>query len=533
MVLFGFTWLLRLIGAIAQPVTSAIGTLIGPAYLGVLIHLLVTFPSGRIATAAQRWVVGAGYLLTVPMAGLVLVLGDVDPAVSAPPGLLLGLNIAATAVDPGPAEKVGTLAVVAALIAAAVLVTLRWSDAGPAERRSTAPTVFSGVAIALTIALDHLGALDPSPDFAGTLLAWTARVILLVWPAALLWGVLRSRLDQSAVSDLILEFGSGMPMPERLQKVVAGTLHDPTARIAYWLPARQNFVDSQGGVVVLDPVRKGRAVAYLERDGERVAALEHDAMLAGEGQLVNGVIAGIGLAVENERLRVEVRAQLREVMASRARIVDAADAARRRVESDLHDGAYRRLESVATALDDYRSTLGSAPAEDLLTDLDEISRDLATALDELRTLARGIYPVLLADAGLGPAVSALVDRSTIPAEIVRMPAERYPAPVERAGYFVILEALDNASKRANSHRIIVDISCRDGCLRIEVVDDGVADDNPNGSGSSGLADRVAALGGTLTMQSEPGAGTRIRAELPLGVAATGPTLVDVPGFHAR
>jgi signal transduction histidine kinase len=346
-------------------------------------------------------------------------------------------------------------------------------------------------------------------------LAWSSQVVLVVWPLALLFGVLRSRLDRSAVSSMIVELGAGLP-PDRLEHVLARTLHDPSLRLAFWLPERAAFVDSRGAPVAVTPTEADRALTYLERDGARLAVLVHDAALAENPELVSAVAAGATMAVENERLHAEVQAQLREVQESRARIVEAADAARRQVERDLHDGAQQRLVTAALALTLAGRRLGSAPNDEIAALLRQTGDELTGALDELRELARGIYPILLTDAGLGPALTALAERSPIPAVLATAPGGRLPEPLEQAAYFVVSEALANAAKHSAAGSVTVDARSRDGALVVRVVDDGVGGADAGGSGLRGLADRVAAAGGRLRVDSPAGGGTRLTAELPCG-----------------
>jgi signal transduction histidine kinase len=290
-------------------------------------------------------------------------------------------------------------------------------------------------------------------------------------------------------------------VPERLRSVLAGTLHDPSLQLAYWLPERNTFVDAAGAPVLVELARD-RALTHLERDGETIAVLVHDPVLAGEPELVAAVAAGAGMAVQNEQLHAQVRSQLREVHASRARIVEAADGARRRVERDLHDGAQQRLVTVALALRLAHTQLGTVP-----------SGELAALLDEL---ARGIYPVLLTDAGLGPALCSLAERCPVPAVVGDVPDRRWADAVEQTCYFVVSEALANAAKHAGARQVVVDVSEDGDRLRVEVSDDGAGGAETNGSGLRGLADRVAALGGALTVRSPRGGGTRMIATVPCG-----------------
>jgi PAS domain S-box-containing protein len=210
-----------------------------------------------------------------------------------------------------------------------------------------------------------------------------------------------------------------------------------------------------------------------------------------------------------ERHRAEA-----ELRASRARIVEAADAARRRIERDLHDGAQQQLVSVALSLRAARARIGEDPAvaSELL---DEAIADLTQGLAELRELARGIHPAVLMEGGLGPALRGLVRRSPVPAQLASVPAERLPEPVEVAAYFVISEALTNVARHAPAATLVeIDVARRDERLVVEVRDDAGGGADPAGGGLRGLADRIAALDGSLEVLSPAGAGTTIHAELP-------------------
>jgi signal transduction histidine kinase len=204
-----------------------------------------------------------------------------------------------------------------------------------------------------------------------------------------------------------------------------------------------------------------------------------------------------------------------EVTASRARIVQAGDAERRRLERNLHDGAQQRFVSLALGLRLAQSQLSADPvaAADLLS---QASEELALGLEELRELARGIHPAVLTDRGLAAAVEALATRATLPVELNGLPSERLPEPIEAAAYYVVSESLTNVAKYASASRANVDLARDNGLLVVEVSDDGVGGADPGkGSGLRGLTDRVEALGGHLHVSSETGLGTTVRAELPL------------------
>ena len=222
-------------------------------------------------------------------------------------------------------------------------------------------------------------------------------------------------------------------------------------------------------------------------------------------------VAGFAELVSDALANADAREQL---AASRARIVAAADAERRRLERNLHDGAQQRLVSLALALRELERELDG--------DVDAARRVLASAreelkhaLNELRELARGIHPAILSDRGLGPAVETLAARVPLPVRVTSTPCTRFPEQAEAAAYFLVAEALTNVVKHADATSVTVDMSCADECARIEVRDDGAGGATLDGSGLQGLADRVEALGGRFFVESRPGDGTRVVGEIPI------------------
>jgi signal transduction histidine kinase len=221
------------------------------------------------------------------------------------------------------------------------------------------------------------------------------------------------------------------------------------------------------------------------------------------------------LARENKRLQAELRAKAEEVKAFRSRLVEVGMRERRRLERDLHDGAQQRLVSLALNLRMARERLDDDGGEAGQL-LDSSREELDRALEELRELARGIHPAVLSDRGLGPAVAALAGRAPFPVELRLASADRLPEHVEQAAYFVVSEALTNTAKHAAASRAEVILTRAGGQLTVEVGDDGSGGaDLGRGSGLRGLADRVAAIQGRLDVDSLPGAGTRVRARIPL------------------
>jgi signal transduction histidine kinase len=295
-----------------------------------------------------------------------------------------------------------------------------------------------------------------------------------------------------------------------VRDAIARTLGDPSLEVAFWLSEEGRYVDPAGQPVDPD-ADPGRTPTPLEHDGHRLAVLLHDPSLLDDPGLVEAVGAAATLALENARLQVELRAQLEEVRASRARLVEAEDAERRRIERDLHDGAQQRLLGIRLALQLARDRIGDdADVEALLAEADA---EVGGALEELRALARGIHPAVLTDEGLAPALGALARRAPVAVDVAAN-GERFSPAVEATAYFVACEALANAVKHASASRVVIDVSRSNGRVAIAVADDGIGGADPGGPGLRGLRDRVEALDGRLDVTSPAGEGTRVIAAIP-------------------
>ena len=294
---------------------------------------------------------------------------------------------------------------------------------------------------------------------------------------------------------------------------LARVLHDPLFTIAYAGPD-SGFVDVHGAPIELPGPASGRSTARVPRDGTPVAALVYDRSLDDDPELVEAVGGAATIALENRLLQAQSDARLAELQASRQRLVTAADAERRRIERNLHDGAQQHLVTLALQLSLIQRRIRDDPgyAEQLVA---SASDELAQSLAELRELARGIHPAAL-EQGLEPALEALVLRSPVAAELIVEPGPRLSRPVEFAAYFVASEALANVAKYADASAVVVRLSRTAAAAAIvEIADDGVGGADPaGGSGLRGLADRVEALGGRLAVSSPPGGGTVVSAELP-------------------
>jgi signal transduction histidine kinase len=476
----------------------------------ILFHILLAFPSGRLETRATRTLAAAAYLVaTVGWWTCMLFQNTARQGFPSNPLLV--------ADEPDLFSVLARirLGLVAALIVLlGVVLVRRWTASTATARRALTPVYLSGgLALALYAVWAVLGMAGVSPDAQDVL--EQARVIALaVVPFAFVAGLLRSRVAAAAaVSDLVARLGADRPAGA-LRDVLAEALGDPSLRLAYWLPERRQWVDASGAVVALPRDDASLACTPVVRGGEPVAMLVHAAAVGEERELVRAVGGAAALALENERLDAELRANVQELRASRARIVESADAARRRIERDLHDGAQQQLVALALALRTARSRLDHDPeAAGML--LDTAIHELDTAMRELRELARGIHPAILSDRGLGAALEALAQRIPLPVEIEASLPRRVPAAVEAAVYFVVAEALTNVVKYASATHARVAVTGANNRVLVEVADDGIGGADPTrGSGLRGLADRVAALDGRLELDSTPGRGTTVRATVP-------------------
>ncbi|HEY7011386.1 MAG TPA: histidine kinase [Streptosporangiaceae bacterium] len=269
-----------------------------------------------------------------------------------------------------------------------------------------------------------------------------------------------------------------------------------------------------------------RAIA-VQHGGELLGALSlqkprNEALTGTEDELLRHLASQAGLVLRNAALTAELRATIGELRASRRRLVEAQDAERRKIERNLHDGAQQQLIALTIQLglleesaDDPAAIRELAPA---------VKDGLRAALDDLRDLARGIYPPLLADQGLLPALQAQARKATLPVEINAEGIGRYPQDIEAAVYFCTLEALQNITKYAAASRATIGLCCTGGSLQFTVTDDGTGFDTAttrHGTGLQGMADRLAALGGALRVRSQPGHGTMLSGELPLTASGHG------------
>jgi signal transduction histidine kinase len=546
MVLIGASFLTRFWVYLPAPLLVSFGLWAGEgeAPLVLLGILLLSYPSGRIPSwSARAWVAFAFvYLLGIQLALTLFepfgiwVCPDCRPLIT----LSYDERISTTI------YWVGTYTL---LLLAAGLITLlirRWTAASRPARRQLTPVwlaglVFTGVALTIAfisntaagtpggrargatwIAGEDLSYVPPPtnflliqvPSLVWDVLTWVWAASLFVVPIALVVVLVRSHLGQAAVSALALELrrtGERPPLVESLRRALA----DRSLELGLWSRPASEYVTPEGLPLHVPERGASRGVTRLDGDDGPLAVMIHDPALAEQQTLVDGVGAVAHLALENERLHAEVKAQLEEVRASRERIASAADAERRKVERDLHDGAQQRLVSLSLALGMARREAADAAPEVAAT-LERAEAELKQAIAELRELARGIHPAVLTEAGLAAAVESLADHSPMAVTVESdLNGRRLPPLVEATGYFVVAEALTNAAKHASASHVAVSVTANDGWLRLVVTDDGIGGADPGrGSGLRGLLDRVAVLGGRLRVEDGAPAGTRLEAEIP-------------------
>ncbi len=513
----GFTWFICSLTISDVAGIFIVGVALNNLVIILLAYLVFAFPSGRLDSTYARLLIWLGFLdgVVLQILGL-LVLKRPTPQMNCPDcpnnPLALTQNVDLFTV----LNRISAAGGAILLVAMVALLVTRRRTLGSAARRAIAPVMSAG-GLTLAMFAAAIGAsLFADESAIGDIAHLGAVLGLVLVPYAFLFGLMRARLGGAdAVGELIESLTDTDRREGDIRDALADALGDPSLQFAYWLSEREIYVDDLGEPVSLPSDDGSRAWSPVEHDGELIAAIVFDATVEDHRRLVRSAGAAAALALRNRRLEAELRAKVAELRASRARIVQAADETRRRLERNLHDGAQQQLISIALSLRLAKSKLEEDPATagELI---DQAAVELSTATEELRELARGIHPAILSDHGLVAAVEALAARSTVPVELGDLPDRRLPEAVESAIYFVVAEALTNVARYAGDvSGAHVAIAANNGVVRVTISDDGSGGADPsNGTGLRGLTDRVAALDGKLTVLSPPGAGTTIEAEIP-------------------
>jgi len=622
MVAVGFGVLIGVLSEANHPIPFTLGALFGSLFIAAFVHLLLAYPSGRLLSRRARVLVGTGYAIAflAPLAESMFAARETCKPHACPENLVLVSHDHAAHVV---ATALWTAASVALFAAVVMLLLGRWRETTPGLRRILRSVyLFGGLSIVL-LAIGFV--VTPFSGVGAVFVSVALIATFTTVPFIFLAGLLGTAIARGAGVGAIFSSVPERASPDEVQEGLRSALRDETAVVAYWYEEDEHYVDVEGNRLDLPEDTRRRVVTRLDYGDQPVAAIVHDAALLQEPELLEGVANAARIALERDKLLVEVRAraqryrallqampdlmfrisrdgryisynapserdlvndevigkllwdrlpvdladrvlesgraalggdpsvieyhldfedgrrhyegrfaasgddeflmivreiterkqQQEELEASRQRIVAAGDAARRKLERNLHDGAQQRLVSLSLSLRLAQNQVAKSPAraEELL----EASREeLMQALEELRELARGIHPAVLTDRGLEAALEALAGRAALPVEIDCVEDVELPPPVEAAAYYLVSEALVNITKYAGASAVKVSIGQVNGYALVEVVDDGVGGADPErGSGLSGLSDRVSSLNGKLVIDSPPGAGTRIRAEIPL------------------
>jgi signal transduction histidine kinase len=514
MVLVGFTFVLGVLTASDNSIIFTVGVLLSSIYFVVFAQMVLSYPDGRLQRPWHARLLAAGYALAV-IGPLPHLLWGFSPAMQCDgcpeSALLIERNDTLRDVFNAITSVLG-VAIVAVVL---VILLRRWSRATAPQRRALAPVLWSGIAM-LALLGTALGTDAAGISRATDVLGTAGLFVFASVPWAFLIGLVRSRVVRAdAVSELLLALGEA-PGKGTLRCRLADALGDSSLELIFWLDDKGKWVDAEGHVVELPRNdHPARAWTAVELEGRPVGAILHDVTLSEEPELLRSVAAAAGLAMENERLQAQLRARVEELRASRARIVEAGTQERRRLERNLHDGAQQRLVALSLTLRLAQAKLHTEPdkADAMINAAQE---ELTLALAELRELARGIHPAILSDRGLGAALEALAGRAPIAVDLAEIPVDPLPEPIEAAAYFVVAEALTNVVKYAHASQATVRVSQNNGHAVVEVADDGIGGADPGrGSGLRGLADRVSALDGSMHLDSPAGAGTRLRAEIPV------------------
>lgn len=504
LVLTAWFWLLAGLANTGLTPLVAVGFACSTLVFAGLVHLLLVYPTGRTTTSWARATIALAYvtctIFEVPLYFF-------DPDGTTP------LQIVDRPDLDQLLARLQLVLILVALAATVVLVVRRYRAGSPATRRALGPV--AGVVLA-SIALALLG-----PNVFVPLFGWDPLVLfaaqvaaLAVVPVAFVLGML---LGGFARTGEVVELGAWFGLdrdPTELSAMLAGTLGDPTARVAFWMAEAGRFVEPDSTVVDLGAPGPGRSVELIRIGGRPVGAIVYDATLVADPELVRTAGRVLAVAVDRQRLVIELTASRDALRDSRARIVHEGDQARRRFARDLHDGLQTRLVLLAIQAQRLATRL---PGENR-PEAQELRAGLDEAIGELRGLVHSVMPPLLVERGLRAAVQDFVDRMPIPTDLeAGVELRPLPPTVESAAFYVVAEGLTNGVKHSRADRMLVRLDVVDEQLRIEIADNGVGGARTGtGSGLVSLGDRIDALGGRLTVHSPPGGGTTMHALVPCG-----------------
>ncbi|MFL5837658.1 MAG: sensor histidine kinase, partial [Solirubrobacteraceae bacterium] len=513
LVALGAAYFLVTLSTSRVDVVYSAGRVAGFAVSLLIVYVILAFPSGRLESRPARAIVVAMVLVLVALYLPLVPLTKSFPTPFPWGGCDAGCppNAFSVGSEPGfvdAARSVRELLTVVLFASAAVVVAGRIRAASRLERRMLSPVLGAGAVWLAAIAALFVGrrwSVDPVVDVA----TWVLLAAIPLLALGFLAGMLHWRLYAGTALPRLVRTLASYPASTDLRDALADALGDPTLEVLYRLPGR-GYVDAQGRLADLPREGALRAVSPVESRGEPIAAIVHDPALRLEPELVEAAISAAQLVLEHRRLEVDLRASVREVRASQVRILLAADTERERIERDLHDGAQQRLMMLRIRLSLVEEQLrpDSAAGADAVHDL---GNEAEQTLDELRSLAHGVYPAILSDRGLEEALRSLAAITIVPLHLQTGGLTRLPIELETAVYFTCLEAVQNAIKHGPSVSAVwVRLHQSTDALSIEVRDDGPGFTAPReaapGSaqmhaGLRNMRDRLEAVGGWLTIDS--------------------------------
>jgi signal transduction histidine kinase len=525
LIVVGVGWFVAALSGSPNELVYSVGRVGGWLVEVAIVLAVLAFPSGRLPERADRRLVAAMAVLVLvlylPTALLVETYPVPTPWTSCTadcPDNAFQVVASEPAFVEDVVRPVRELLVVAIFVGVAVRLGIRLRGASSVMRRTLEPVLFVAI-FRIAVYAPGIVARRLAPD--SRLVEITTWLIALALPAmaiAFLVGLMRWRLYVAgAMQDLAARL-PGHAQPDQLRVALAEAFDDSSIEIVVWLgeDGDGHWADARGHPFVPPPAGSRRWMTEVVDDGARVAAIVHDVGLRHDDAFVATATSYALMTLDNQRLSAQTRGLLREVSESRARIQATADDERRRIERDLHDGAQQRLVALRIKLE---LVAEEADVEDpaRADTLRRLGTEVEDAIDEVRSLARGIYPSALADRGLVEALRSAALRCPLPATVLAAGVGRYSREIETTAYFCSLEALQNAAKHAHRASAVVIELSDTGPLRVEVHDDGAGFDPDTvvpGAGFVNMRDRLSAVAGGLATLSSPGKGTRIVITIP-------------------